>query len=63
MLPKIWFEAGSGLRFHDRGLQCVRLGVVQAEDLAMLEPVDRFSRWRSGLRKKSFCPPELGLRR
>ena len=51
------------MRFHDRGLQCVRLGVVQAEDLAMLEPVDRFWRWSSRLRRKSFCRPELGLRR
>jgi len=33
------YGAAQALRFHDRGLQRVRLDVVQPEELAMLEPV------------------------
>jgi rare lipoprotein A len=33
------YRAAQALRFHDRGLQRVRLDLVQPEELAMLEPV------------------------
>jgi len=33
------YGAAQALRFHDRGLQRVRLDVVQPKELAMLEPV------------------------